>query len=53
MFYFERFANMNRSIEIAKKLRPVLEEKMQLLHDLKGYNMADIKFLPAGCLTVI
>ena len=26
---------------------------MQLLHDLKGYNMADIKFLPAGCLTVI
>ena len=53
MHFFERFANQNRSIKFAKELRPRLEDAITLLHETKGYNLVDVKFLPEACLTVI
>lgn len=37
MFYFERYANHNKSERMAKQLKPFINEKIILLHKVKNY----------------
>ena len=35
IFYFERYDNHNKAEKLARELRPVINNKIKMLHDLK------------------
>ena len=45
MFYFERYNNHHKAEGLARKLMPVMQSKMQLLHELKHYPQMELSFL--------
>lgn len=49
MFHYERFANHDKSEQLARKLRPVLEAKMEMLHTIKNYPIGELEFLVEAC----
>lgn len=53
MFYYERYANHDKSARLCKELRPVIESKIKMLHEIKSYPIGELKFLSGACLTVI
>jgi ariadne-1 len=53
MFYFERYNNHNRSEKHAKKLLPKIDQKVEQLHDVKSYPLAELEFLKQGLQEVI
>ena len=53
MWYMERFANHQKSSQLAIKLQPVIKTKIQMLHDIKNYPPQELDFLEKGCETVI
>ena len=53
MFYYERYNNHERSSTLCKQLRPVINQKIKMLHEIKHYPDAELKFLSNACLTVI
>jgi hypothetical protein len=42
MFYFERFNNHDKAEKHARTLKPVIRAKIQLLHDIKKYPVAEL-----------
>ena len=53
MFYYERYANHDKSARLGKELRPVIQRKIDMLHEIKSYPVSELKFLSDACLTVI
>ena len=53
MWYYERYANHDRSGKLAIKLLPVIRNKMDQLHNLKSYPPKELEFLEHGCEVVI
>ena len=53
MFYYERYANHDKSAKLGKELRPVIDKKISMLHELKSYPVNELKFLAEALLTVI
>ena len=53
MWYYERYANHDRSGKLAIKLLPVIKEKINMLLNLKNYPPKELEFLEHGCETVI
>ena len=45
IFYFERFDNHNKAEKLARELRPVINNKIKMLHDLKQYPVKELEFL--------
>lgn len=53
MFYFERFNNHDKSEKHARTLRPIIKTKIELLHNIKKYPMAELEFLEEAINEVI
>ena len=53
MWYYERYANHERSMKLAEKLMPVIKQKVMQLHNLKHYPPKELEFMENGCDTVI
>lgn len=54
MWYFERFNNHEKAQRIASQEQlGAMEEKMQLLHDMKNYPIGEVEFLKLGAEQVI
>ena len=53
MFYFERYNNHLKAQKLAKQQLPEVEQKMQLLHDVKRYPIGELEFLKEGAEQVI
>ena len=53
MFFYERYANHDKSAKLGKELRPVIEQKIKMLNDIKSYPISELKFLSDALLTVI
>lgn len=49
MFHYERFANHDKSERLAFKLRPVLQDKINMLHEIKNYPIQELDFLLVAC----
>ena len=45
MFYFERFINHEKAQKHAKTLKPVVQSKILLLHQIKKYPIQELDFL--------
>ena len=45
IFYFERYDNHNKAEKLARELRPVINSKIKMLHDLKQYPVNELEFL--------
>lgn len=52
-FHFERFMNHEKSEKLAKKLLLVMEHKINQLHDIKQYPIAELNFLTDATHEVI
>jgi ariadne-1 len=53
MWYYERYANHERSGKLAVKLKPVIKDKVKMLNELKNYPPKELDFLEKGCDVVI
>lgn len=53
MFYYERYANHDKSARLGKELRPAIQQKINMLYEIKSYPIQELKFLSDACLTVI
>lgn len=53
MFYFERYNNHDKSEKHARTLKPVIKTKIELLHSLKKYPLAELEFLEEAINEVI
>ena len=53
MFYYERYANHDKSARLGKQLRPVIEKKIQMLHEIKNYPIGELKFLSEALVSTI
>ena len=53
MWFYERYANHEKSSKLAVKLLPVLKKKMLLLHEHKSYPPKELEFLEKSCEVVI
>jgi len=53
MFYFERFNNHNKAEKHAVGLMPVIQNKINLLHDVKKYPVGELNFLEEAITEVI
>ena len=45
MWYYERFNNHEKAQKLAQTQVPIMDNKMQLLHDLKYYPIGELEFL--------
>ena len=52
-FYFERYDGHDKAMVYAQKLKPALEDKINMLCEIKNYNSNELKFLQEGCAIVI
>jgi len=53
MWYYERYANHEKSCKLAIKLKPIIKEKMKMLNEIKNYPPKELEFLEQGCEVVI
>lgn len=53
MFYFERYNNHHKAENQAKTLKPIIQAKIQLLHDIKSYPFSELIFLEEAVTEVI
>lgn len=53
MFYFERYDNHSKAEKHARNLLPMIESKMELLHQHKNYPVQELQFLHDACVTVM
>ena len=53
MFYFERYNNHDKAEKQGRQLRPVVQQKMQLLHRVKSYPQNELEFLEEAINEVI
>ena len=53
MFFYERYANHDKSAKLGKELRPVIDQKIKMLNEIKSYPISELKFLSDALLTVI
>lgn len=53
MFYFERYNNHDKAEKHARSLKPVIKTKIELLHGLKKYPLAELEFLEEAINEVI
>jgi len=53
MWYYERYANHDNARKIAIKQVPVVQGKMQMLHEVKSYPPVELEFIELGVRAVI
>lgn len=53
MFYFERFINHEKAQKHAKTLKPVIQQKIQLLNQIKKYPVQELEFLEEAIHEII
>ena len=49
IFYFERYDNHFKAEKLIRKLKPVIELKSKMLHDIKKYPNDELEFLTVAC----
>ena len=45
LYYFERFNNHEKSEKLARNLKTVIQQKIELLHQKKHYPIQELEFL--------
>eukprot|EP00349_Pseudokeronopsis_sp_Brazil_P006337 CAMPEP_0202969920 /NCGR_PEP_ID=MMETSP1396-20130829/15821_1 /ASSEMBLY_ACC=CAM_ASM_000872 /TAXON_ID= /ORGANISM="Pseudokeronopsis sp., Strain Brazil" /LENGTH=406 /DNA_ID=CAMNT_0049697995 /DNA_START=211 /DNA_END=1431 /DNA_ORIENTATION=+ len=53
MFYFERFVNHEKAQKHAKTLKPVIQQKIELLQAIKKYPVQELEFLQDAISEII
>jgi ariadne-1 len=52
-FYFQRYDSHDKAMTYAQKIKPTLDDKINMLVQIKNYNSNELKFLIEGCAIVI
>ena len=52
-FYFTRYDSHDKAMTYAQKIKPTLDDKINMLVQIKNYNSNELKFLTEGCAIVI